>query len=203
MQSEERASLLEAEILQLKKQLANAELQFIGVTNKARSGALKLATDQLGQQDPAQLDAATVMKLVEKLGCHFNVFYSPYLEPNHFKAPCPAFRAYDLECFSIPGNDDLGIMADLYECIPPQYHNLLLSPCYQISTDMQDIQHILLNVLRCLRLNDISATVPVGTSLPCVQLDVLDHRHLPFRHPTEQESWVECGLLNISHCSHL
>ncbi len=121
MESEQRASLLQAEVLKLKKELADAELRFIGATNKARSGALKLATGQLGQQDPAQLDAATVKKLVGKLGCHFNVFYSPYLEPDHFKAPRPAFHAYDLERFSVPGNEELGITADLYECIPPQY----------------------------------------------------------------------------------
>lgn len=128
MKSEQKASLLEAEIVKLKTQLADSELRFIAASKKVRSGALKLATDRLGVQDPAQLDTATVTKLIRKLGCHFQVFYSPYLEPEHFSAPRPEFGAYDLERFSVPGNEHLGITADLYECIPPQYHDFLLSP---------------------------------------------------------------------------
>ncbi len=43
---------------------------------------------------------------------------------------------------------------------------------------MKDIQRALRNVLRRLRLDDISAAGPVGTSSLHVQLDVGDHRHL-------------------------
>lgn len=128
MSSEEKVSLLQAEITKLKTQLAESELRFIGASSTARSRALKLASDKLGTQNPAQLDAVTILKLVKKLGQNFQIFYSPFLDVKDFSMPRPNFGAYHLERHSVPGNSALGIMADLLECIPPRYHDLLLSP---------------------------------------------------------------------------
>ncbi|KJA19656.1 hypothetical protein HYPSUDRAFT_56508 [Hypholoma sublateritium FD-334 SS-4] len=128
MSSEEKVSLLQAEITKLKTQLAESELRFIGASSTARSRALKLASDKLGTQNPSQLDAATILKLVKKLGWNFQIFYLPFLDVKDFSMPHPNFGAYNLERHSVLGNSALGVMADLLECIPPRYHDLLLSP---------------------------------------------------------------------------
>lgn len=135
MKSEKKVSHLEADIMKLKTQLADSELRFIGTTAKARSGALKLASDQLGEQSPAQLDVATVTKLVRKLGCNFQIFYSPFLEFKDFANPRPSFGAYDLERYSAPRNNLLGVTADLYECVPAKYYDLLLSPHSEVYSE--------------------------------------------------------------------
>ena len=132
MKSEATVSVLQAEITKLKAQLSEAESRFVAASSRARSRALKEASDQLGKQNPALLDADTIMKLVKKLGAHFQIFYSPFLSITDFALPHPNFGAYDAERYNVPGNQELGIMADLLECIPPRYHDLLLSPQSQL-----------------------------------------------------------------------
>lgn len=135
LKSEEKVSKLEAEIVKLKTRLADSELRFVGASSKVRSAALKLATDQIAEQEPSALDAKLVMRLVKKLGCNFQIFFSPFIELSDFSAPRPNFKPYDLKRYVVPGNPALGLTADLYECIPEKYHNILLSPSSELYSE--------------------------------------------------------------------
>ena len=133
--SEQKVSQLEAELAKLRTQLAESEIRFVGASSKVRSGAMKQAVNQIAEQDPSILDLKTVMKLIQKLGCHFQVFFCPFVEPRHFSAPRPDFNAYDLERYAGGNNFNLGITADLYECIPDKFHDLLLSPSSELFSE--------------------------------------------------------------------
>lgn len=137
--SERKVSQIEAELAKLRTQLAESEIHFVAASSKVCSGAMKQAVNQIAEQDPSILDPKTVMKLIQKLGSHFQVFFCPFVEPTHFSTPRPDFEAYELERYATGNNINLGITADLYECIPDKFHNLLLSPSSELFSEKYTI----------------------------------------------------------------
>ncbi|KAF8968589.1 hypothetical protein BDZ97DRAFT_1916025 [Flammula alnicola] len=116
LEGQQKISALQSEISDLKAQLADTQLKFVGKGSRKRGPA--------GQGDHDS--ASTVIEEIRKLGCHFQLFYTPFqVDPSAFTAARPAFDVNDPIRYADTQNQALGITTELYEAIPIKFHSIM------------------------------------------------------------------------------
>ncbi|KAF8953786.1 hypothetical protein BDZ97DRAFT_1767156 [Flammula alnicola] len=116
LEGQQKISALQSEISDLKAQLADTQLKFVGKGSRKRGPAVQ------GDHD----SASTVIEEIRKLGRHFRLFYTPFqVDPSAFTAARPAFDANDPIRYADTQNQALSVTAELYEAIPIKFHSIM------------------------------------------------------------------------------
>lgn len=100
------------EIKELKSQVAELSLQL------RRKAVTRTST--------ASDDSTTkVLANVRKLGAYFQLFYTPIINAEVLNIPKPNFTSDSPFRYTIENGMSLGVTAEVYECIPEEYHELM------------------------------------------------------------------------------
>ncbi|KAF8173262.1 hypothetical protein BJ912DRAFT_932051 [Pholiota molesta] len=122
--SQQKISDLEAENQTLRAQLANSEMKFIG-KNKVRKSAKSRATAEQASTHQEMEATERLWDEIKKVAKHYQLFVSPFFEPDLLSIAPPNFKSDDIIRYKNPDNQSLGKTAELYETVPEKYHFLM------------------------------------------------------------------------------
>jgi hypothetical protein len=125
----------------LRAQLANSEMKFIG-KNKVRKSAKSRATAEQASTHQEMEATERLWDEIKKVAKHYQLFVSPFFEPDLLSVAPPNFKSDDIIRYKNPDNQSLGKTAELYETVPEKYHFLMSVAQSSRKTENTFITHV-------------------------------------------------------------
>lgn len=108
----------------MRAQLANSDMKFIGKTKVRRTAKTPAAAEQAST--PQEMEASErLWNEIKKIAKHYQLFASPFFDPELLSVAPPNFKSEDLVRYANPDNQSLRKTAELYEIVPEKYHYIM------------------------------------------------------------------------------